>query len=128
MFTPDEPRPLCVPTTGVLTRLTLLVAALHIGSGVAHGQVPTVADIAACNEEARLGVGAATPTTKDLAGADAARRAAADTATVLGAPGMGAAPSATQSPDPQIQGMDGRGAADAMYRATYRVCMRRSGF
>ena len=34
---------------------------------------------------------------------------------------------ATQSPDPQIHGMDAEGARDPAYRAAYRVCMRKRG-
>ena len=40
----------------------------------------------------------------------------------------GVAAHVTQSPDPQIHGMDGEGAKDATYRAAYRVCMRQKGF
>jgi hypothetical protein len=114
--------------TRIVTLLTLLVVGSHIGFGSAHAQVPSVDDIAACNQEARLRAGTATPTTKDHAGADAARKTAAGTATVRAAPGSEATTAVTQSPDSHIHGMDGSGAADAAYRAAYRVCMRQNGF
>jgi hypothetical protein len=103
----------------------LLGAGLHGVFGVAHADVPTAGNFAACNREAREGVRghAASPTPKDEAGADAAR-----TAGVKTAEGRGGTAAETQSPDPQINGMDGEGAKDAAYRAAYRVCMRRSGF
>jgi hypothetical protein len=103
----------------------LLAAGLHGASGIAGADVPTAGDIAACNQEAREGVRGrtASPTSKDEAGADAARTAGAETAE-----GRGATAAVTQSSDPQIHGMDGEGAKDAAYRAAYRVCMRRNGF
>jgi hypothetical protein len=93
---------------------TLVVAGLHGALGIAHADVPTAGHVAACNQEARDGVKgpAASPTSKDEAGADAARKARAE----------------TPSPDPQIDGMDAEGAKNAAYRAVYRVCMRKSGF
>ena len=107
------------------TLAVLVVASLAGGFGVAYGEVPTAGDIAACNREARdrLESGTASPTSKDKAGADAARKGRDETAKLPGASGL-----ATHSPDPQIHGMDGEGAQDAVYRAAYRVCMRRHGF
>ena len=101
----------------------LLVAGLCVGLGVADAQVPTAADIAACNREAREGVGSgmASPTSKDVAGADAARKARAPEPS-------GADARVTSSADPHVHGMDVVGAPNAAYRAAYRVCMRRSGF
>jgi hypothetical protein len=122
------PAPRCASLTRIFTLLTLLVAGQPIGFGSAHAQVPTADDMVACNQAARLGASTATPTTKDHVGADAARRAAADTTTARETSGAAATTTATQSPDPHINGMDGSGAADATYRAAYRVCMRQNGF
>ena len=114
----------------VVTRLgptiaTVLVAALCAGVAVARADVPTVEDIVTCNRQAEEGLRgrSISPTAKDEADADSARRqderpAASPSTTAIG----------TQSPDPQIHGMDRAGAKDAAYRAAYRVCMRRRGF
>ena len=116
--------------TRTLAVATAFVAGLCVGSGVAHADVPTVGDIAACNQEAREGLraGTASPTSKDEAGAHAARKARAETVELLGATGPGATGRLAQSADPQIHGMDVEGARDAAYRAAYRVCMRKNGF
>jgi len=94
----------------------LLVAGSFGGVGVADAEVPTAGDIAACNREARdqRAGGAASPTSKDEAGAVAARKASD------GQP--------AHSLDAQVHGLDADGAHDATYRASYRVCMRRHGF
>lgn len=112
----------CEPSTWTLTVATLLVA---VAFGVAHGDVPTVGDIATCNQVAREGFRGRTvsPTAKDEAAADDARKARPAMVERAGATGH-----VTQSPDPQIHGMDGEGAKDAAYRAVYRVCMRKKGF
>jgi hypothetical protein len=88
--------------------------------GIAGADVPNDRDIAACNQTAReeFRSRSIAPISKDEAGADAARTAAP----------TGGPEHATQSPDPQIHGMNGEGARDAAYRAVYRVCMRKSGF
>ena len=52
-----------------------------------------------------------------------ARQARDETAKLPGASGP-----PTHSADPEIHGMDGAGAQDAVYRAAYCVCMRRHGF
>lgn len=103
----------------------MVLAAALVASGVAHADVPTTADLLACNREAREGLraGTASPIAKDEAGAHAARQARAVTVDAPGAAGR-----VTQSGDPQIHGMDVEGAQDAAYRAAYRVCMRRKGF
>jgi hypothetical protein len=103
----------------------LLVAGLAGALGIAHADVPTAGDIAACNRQAQEGVRgrAVSATPRDEAGADAARQAGADTVER-----RGTTVAVTQSGDPQIHGMEGEGAKDAAYRAAYRVCMRRSGF
>jgi len=90
----------------------------------AYGQVPTAADVAACNDEAPavVKIGAASPTTNDHARAKGARD---------GAPATGAGDfklPLVESSDPQIHGMNGEGAKDATYQAAYRSCMRRKGF
>jgi hypothetical protein len=100
---------------------TLVIAGLYVTLGTACADVPTVEDIAACNQQAREGLRDRTvfPTRKD----DTAAVVARTKRTVIG---EGRGP--TQSSDPQIHGMDGEGAKDAVYRAAYRVCMRRRGF
>jgi hypothetical protein len=113
------------PSRRTLTVVTLLAAGVYLAVGIAHADVPTVGDIAACNQEAREGLrgGTVSPIPKDEADADEARKARARTLELSGATGH-----VTQSPDPQIHGMDGEGAKDAAYRAAYRVCMRKNGF
>lgn len=103
----------------------LLVAGLLGALGSAHAEVPTAEHMAVCNGEAQEGVrgSSVSSTSKDEAGADAARRAGAETVVR-----PGETPAVTESADPQIHGMEGKGAKDAAYRAAYRVCMRRSGF
>ena len=102
-----------------------LMAGLCIGGGFADAAVPTVADMTACNEEAREAVRGRTafPTTTDEARAENSRQAAPNTIERTDATGT-----ITESADPQIQGMDAVGARDAAYRAGYRVCMRKKGF
>ena len=103
----------------------LLAAGLQGAVGLAHAAVPTAGDIATCNREAqdRVEGRAGPPTSKDEAGADAARKGTAETAEHPGQTSAG-----TQSSDPQIHGMGAEGAKNAAYRAAYRVCMRRAGF
>jgi hypothetical protein len=107
-----------------LFRMTLhgLVAAvLTVGSmSVAHAQVPTAKDIAACNTEAQQAArkGAASkdtaePNTKDHSRAAEAHRPES---------------SASRAEDPQLGGMDAEGAKDPAYQAAYRTCMRKAGF
>jgi len=113
------------PSMRTLAVAILLVAGLHGGLGIAHADVPTAKDIATCNREVQAGGRdrAASPTSKDEASAGAARKASAEAVTPPGQTAAG-----TQSPDPQIHGMEGEGAKDASYRAAYRVCMRQKGF
>ena len=99
----------------------VVVTAIFIAcGGIAGAAGPNDEDIAACNEAARdeFRSRSIAPISKDEAGADAARTAAP----------TGGLEHATQSPDPQVHGMDGDGARDAAYRAVYRVCMRKRGF
>ena|SRR2546425_11838286 len=102
-----------------------LVAALLVVGEFAHADVPTVADVTACNEEAREAVRGrtASPTAKDEARAADARKGGRSTTERADATGT-----ITQSADPQIHGMDAGGSKDAAYRAGYRVCMRKKGF
>lgn len=104
----------------------VLGVALHLGAVIVHADVPTIADMTACNQEAREGSRdrSASPISKDQVDAEAARRGRVGTPILSGAGGA----AVTQSEDPQIHGMDADGATDAAYRAAYRVCMRRRGF
>ena len=113
------------PRRRTLAIAAVLVAGVFGAFGIGHADAPTAADIAACNREAKEGLGGrpASPTSKDEAGATAARKAGAETREGRGPTGV-----ATESPDAQIHGMDGEGAKDAAYRAAYRVCMRQKGF
>jgi hypothetical protein len=89
---------------------------------IAHGDVPTLADIAACNSDAGSATsGSAIPTGADHARADRAR-------TVATAGPKDAVAGVVASADPQIHGMEGEGSKDARYQAVYRSCMRRKGF
>jgi len=107
--------------------VTALVAAAGLCASFSsgHADVPTAADIAACNREAQeqFRSRSVSPNAEDRSSADAARRDREPTATAPGQTGK-----ATQSADPQIHGMDAAGAENAAYRAAYRVCMRRKGF
>lgn len=109
----------------LLRIVILLGVALHLASGIAHADVPTIGDMTACNQEAREGPRnrSTSPTSKDEVDAESARRARDGSAVVPAATGA-----VTQSEDPQIHGMDALGATDAAYRAAYRVCMRKRGF
>jgi hypothetical protein len=91
----------------------------------ADGQVPTPADIAACNEEAPRAIktGSASPNGGDHARADTARGGGVPMTGSNAATGGG-----VESPDPQIHGMQRAGANNAAYQAAYRSCMRRKGF
>jgi len=102
--------------------LTLLVS-LAV-TQAADGQVPTLADIAACNEEAPRAIkaGTASPNGGDHARASRARAGGPTTSAGDATGGV------VESPDPQIHGMQGAGAKTAAYQAAYRSCMRRKGF
>jgi hypothetical protein len=88
---------------------------------MARGEVPTAADVAACNEQApqTMKMGSSSPTELDHARAENAR--------VTG-PATGVAGRMVESSDPQIHGMEAEGAKNAAYQAAYRSCMRRKGF
>jgi hypothetical protein len=85
------------------------------------GEVPTAADVAACNDDApeTIKTGSASPTVGDHARAESVRGEATTaiaTARVI------------ESSDPQIHGMEAEGARSAAFQAAYRSCMRRKGF
>ena len=108
----------------MLRVVIVLGVALHVGSVIVHADVPSIADMSTCNQEAREESRdrSASPNSKDQVDAEAARRQR-DTAVIPAAAGA-----VTQSEDPQIHGMDAHGATNAAYRAAYRVCMRKRGF
>ncbi len=100
----------------VLTLLLALGTTQMVG-----GEVPTAADVAACNEHAPQAIktGRASPTVGDHARAESVRGEATTanaTARVI------------ESSDPQIHGMEAEGARNAVFQAAYRSCMRRKGF
>ena len=111
-----------IATTLRITGLALLLAML-VAPEASYADVPTVTHMAACNQEALEAVqsGSASPTMKDEAGAEAARKGNQGPRTASTA-------AMTRSADPQLDGMGVAGAQDAKYRAAYRVCMRKSGF
>lgn len=104
----------------LLSALALLTLASLGTTRPAEAQIPTVADVAACNEEAPKSVKAraTSPTVSDHARADRAR---SRVVTSSRSPGI-------ESSDPQLHGMDVDGSTDATYQAAYRTCMRRKGF
>jgi hypothetical protein len=117
---PRRPLVRTLAVTFLAVMFPVVIAAVRI----AHGQVPTAADVTACNDQAPTVVkaGAASPTTSDHARAKGARD---------GAPATGVGDfklSPIVSSDPQIHGMSAEGAKDATYQAAYRSCMRRKGF
>jgi hypothetical protein len=103
----------------------VVAVALPLTFGLAGADVPAPGHVATCHQEAREALRGRTafPTQKDEAGASDARSAQ---------PAPAGPPNATAqivwSPDPQLSGMNVEGAKDAVYRAAYRVCMRKSGF
>jgi len=101
--------------------VTLLVSIAAVMT--AHGQVPTAADVTACNDEAPAAVkaGGASPTVGDHARARGARDGSTTGVGAFKVPLI-------ESSDPQIHGMNAEGAKDAVYQAAYRSCMRRKGF
>jgi hypothetical protein len=111
-------------TTSRTISSLVMVALLHAASTV-YGEVPTATDYAACNEEAldALKSGSASPTTKDEARAEGAREGQG-----AASPRTDSTGKITQSPDPQLEGMDAEGAKNPAYQAAYRSCMRKKGF
>jgi len=120
---PPPRRPAAVWLGRVLAVALTLLLSLAV-TRAAHGQVPTVSDIAACNEQAPRAIktGSASPTSGDQARADSARNGAPATTANEAPTGR------VESSDPQIHGMQRAGAGNAAYQAAYRSCMRRKGF
>ena len=106
----------------MIIMLILLLSLATAGS--VDGEVPTAADVAACNQLAPhvVKTGSAPPVRGDHARAERAR----GQATTISSPGV--TRKAIESSDPQIHGMEGDGAENAAYQAAYRSCMRRKGF
>jgi hypothetical protein len=104
---------------------SLVILALLVEASTVSGAVPTATDYASCNEEARdaLKSGSASPTTKDEARAKGAREGQG-----AATPRTDSSGKVTQSPDPQLEGMDTEGAKEPAYQAAYRSCMRKRGF
>jgi hypothetical protein len=105
--------------------IIMLVLLLSLAAtGRVHGEVPTAADVAACNQLAPQAIktGSASPIMGDHARAESARGQATTTSSA------GITSKAIESSDPQIHGMEGNGAKNAVYQAAYRSCMRRKGF
>jgi hypothetical protein len=105
--------------------LVFIVIHVFVSTAV-DGDVPTSADVAACNVEAQdavrpgsAGRGNAVPNAGDLSRAAQARQIDM---------GSNKAPDMTSSPDAQLAGMDVEGAKDPVYQAAFRGCMRRKGF
>jgi len=121
---PREGRDTVVRLGRVLAVALTLVVSLAV-TQAADGQVPTLADIATCNEEAPRAIktGSASPNGGDHARADSARSGGLPATSSTAATGGG-----VESPDPQIHGMQRAGANNAAYQAAYRSCMRRKGF
>src|SRR3989442_14264330 len=94
-----------------------LVAVLFVVGERAYADVPTVADMIACNEEAREAVRGRTtsPNAEDEARAEDARKGGRKTKESTGANGT-----MTQTPDPQIQGKGTEAAKDAAHREADR--------
>jgi hypothetical protein len=111
------------PSTRMLIAAIFLTTSLFLAFGIADGDVATIEDVQACNQEARVAGRTVSPTQKDEIGADNARNARAGTGERSDATGK-----VTVATDPQIDGIDSAGARDAAYRAAYRVCMRMKGF
>jgi hypothetical protein len=107
-----------------VTAIALMLLVPVAAARPAYGQIPTTADVTACNDEAPRAVkaGTASPIPGDHARA-AGARAAGRTVSSTDVPGK-----ALESSDPQLHGMQSEGARDATYQAAYRSCMRRRGF
>jgi hypothetical protein len=108
----------------VVTAVGLILLLSLAMTRLAHGEVPSSVDFAACNDEAPHAVKAGTvsPTRADHARADRARGGAMATSST------DFTGTVIESADPQIHGMAAEGAKNATYQAAYRACMRRKGF
>jgi hypothetical protein len=109
--------------------VALILLASVVVTRAADGQIPTAADIAACNEDAprAMKAGSASPTGGDHARAETARGGVSTTSATAATAAAGPA-GVVESSDPQIHGMQRAGAGNAAYQAAYRSCMRRKGF
>src|SRR5437879_12769390 len=105
----------------VTLALTLLVSLA--ATRTADGEVPTVADFAACNDEAPAAIkaGTASPIVGDHVRANSAR-AGSITMNSIDFTGRGVA-----SSDRQIHGMKAAGARDATYQAAWRRSTKPTG-
>jgi hypothetical protein len=117
-----------VQPSGVM-RTVFVSTALGIallGAWSVDADVPTAADFASCNAEAReaLKSGSASPKTAEPNAKDHNRAADAR----QGGQPTDVTGKIAQSPDPQLEGMDAEGAKDPVYQAAYRTCMRKAGF
>ena len=108
----------------ITSALGLIFIVSLAAARTADGQVPTLADFTACNEEAPKAVkaGSASPTTGDLARAGNFRTDGTPPSPIHDKGKV------IESSDPQIHGMNAEGARNASYQAAYRSCMRRKGF
>jgi hypothetical protein len=112
------------PYGGMITLVLILLVSLA-AARTADGEVPTIADFAACNREAPEAVkaGSVLATVGDHVRADRVRTGATTATRAMDVTGK-----VIESADPQIHGMEADGARDATYQAAYRSCMRRKGF
>jgi hypothetical protein len=110
-----------IPSSRTIAAAALALLSLtHVRA--AGAEVPTAADLAACNstahQEARSAV--ITPNASDHQRAERVRAARVGRVEPVG--------QVIESGDPQIHGMDSEGAKSAAFQAAYRSCMRRKGF
>jgi len=118
-------------------------AALVMWVGAAWAEVPTPADMAACNEKAKSevdGISASPRTESERKPGDLARRAdpVRQEAPPINRDSPFPAPGGkttdptgrtiTGTADPQLEGMDAERANDPAYVAAYKSCMRQGGF
>lgn len=105
--------------------MALLVLVSCPAFEMATADVATSRHAVACNDEAQQAVRFRTafPTIKDETQAADARQTTAQSPGPTNPEGT-----ILRSQDPQLDGMNAEGAKIAVYRAAYRVCMRRSGF
>jgi hypothetical protein len=107
--------------------IIMLVLLLSLAAtGRVHGEVPTAVDVAFCNQLAPQAIktGSASPIMGDHDHTRAERARGQATTTTS----TDVTSKAIESSDPQIHGMEGNGAKNAVYQAAYRSCMRRKGF
>jgi len=101
----------------------VLAMSLAFPAARALGAEPTLADIAACNEDAAAQTGgsalprAAAPAPIVEAKRDLPAKGGSEKSDPTGS-------IVTDSPDPLAKGMDAQRASDPAYRAAYRECMK----